>query len=95
MRCPVCGEKAKKITIKGDDDVLVRCATDGDFCITPAARKRMEDFPASVRQRALNRAILVAKSGMPPTIKKFMVDDQDGRRALRHAPARVVRLPSD
>jgi hypothetical protein len=82
MRCPVCGEKAKKITIKGDDEILVRCGTDGDFCITPAARKRMEDVTAAVRQSALNRAILAARPGMPPTIKKFMVDDQNGRRGF-------------
>jgi hypothetical protein len=81
MRCPVCGEKATKVLVKDDDDILVRCPTDGDFFVTPAAAKRMKDTPTSVRQLALNRAIVLGRSGAIPKIKKPMVDEVVERRA--------------
>ncbi len=86
MRCPVCGERLVKFETIENADVLVRCRTDGDFVVTSAAFGKLERAPARARHQALNRAIVAARPGALPRIRKSMVTE-DGTGTRVTAPS--------
>lgn len=87
MKCPICREPAQKISKDDDGDILVRCRTDGDFYVTPAARRKLDDLSPALRQQSLNNAILLRQPQTPPIIKKFMLASKVRERVRRTAVA--------
>ena len=54
MKCLICGNEAKDITVADFDGESIRCPIDGDYDITDGYRAKLEEQEPADRKRTLN-----------------------------------------